>query len=435
MNIKYNNNILVFYLYILIAIRYFEILNFISFIDESKYFAQLSFVILSFGMVLYFYKFRIISLLVIRLFIFSFDAYTNIYGLISAFILILIDIAIFEEIFNKYNDGNYGLKKYFYLTVFINILLINFVSGVAHVIDGTWFQNNGFMKILLNQFYSRFISTMKALYDNFPFEFEMASKITAYAQIAWSVGSLLLISYGIVWKKIIIIYGSFFFLISGVILEISYLPFLTFPAILISGINIWNNSVVDLFSSFLQNLKKQNTFKSNSFKKNKIVNVIYIYICAILISWVMAFVFIIIPVFNKNDSIRRGEGSALNSYVKDKNNSNLAWLLLPGNFMGSLLANVFNRNDIYAYAFLKNIYRIDSNGHHSEIYLYDDSGRSSVYLKNNFYLYTVAVPLGRCLAIKENLCLDELNRFVEVQTKIDKCLECKYYFKRIQNEH
>jgi hypothetical protein len=435
MNIKYNNNILVLYLYILIVIKYFEILNFISFIDESKYFAQLSSVILSFGMVLYFYKFRIISLLVIRLFIFSFDAYTNIYGLISAFTLILIDIAIFEEIFNKYNDGNYGLKKYFYLVVFINILLINFVSGVAHVLDGTWFQNDGFMKILLNQFYSRFISIMKALHDNFPFEFEMASKITAYAQIAWSVGSLLLISYGIVWKKIIIIYGSFFFLISGVILEISYLPFLTFPAILISGINIWNSSIFELLTSFIQNFKKQNLFKANPFKNNIIINAICIYSCVILISWIMAFIFIITPIFNKNDSTWKGGGDALNSYVKDKNNSNIAWLLLPGNFMGSLLANVFNRNDIYAYAFLENIYRIDSNGHHSEIYLYDESGRSSVYLKNNFYLYTVAVPLGRCLAIKENLCLDEVNRFVEVQTKIDKCQDCKYYFKRIKNEN
>lgn len=233
-------------------------MNFISIFDESKYFAQLSSVILSLGTVLYFCNFRIISLLVIRLLIFSFDVYTNIYGLITAFTLILIDIAIFEEIFNKYrNNNNYELKKYFYLVVFINVLLINFVSGVAHIIDGAWFQNNGFMNILLNQFYSRFISTMKAIYSNFQFEFEIASKITAYAQITWSVGSLLLINYGIVWKKIIIIYGSFFFLISGILLEISYLPFLTLPVILISGLNIWNNSIIDLLSDFIQNLKKK----------------------------------------------------------------------------------------------------------------------------------------------------------------------------------
>jgi hypothetical protein len=433
MNIKYNNKILVLYLYILIAIKYFEILNFINIFDESKYFAQLSSVILSFGMVLYFCNFRIISLLIIRLFIFSFDAYTNIYGLITAFTLILIDIAIFEEIFNKYkNHNNYELKKYFYLVVFLNVLLINFVSGVAHIIDGAWFENNGFMNILLNQFYSRFISTMKATYSNFPFEFEMVSKITAYVQITWSVGSLLLINYGVVWKKIVIIYGFFFFLISGILLHISYLPFLTLPVILISGLNIWNNSIIDLLSGFVQNFKKQDLFNANPFKKNQIIYAITVYSCIILISWIMAFAFIIIPLINKTDRVK---GDTLNLYVKDKNNPNLAWLLLPGNFMGSLLANVFNRNDIYAYINLKNIYRVNPDGHHSAIYMYNESGRVSVNLKNNFYLYIVAVPLGRCFAIKENLCSDEVNRFVKFQVKIDKCFECKYYFERIHNEY
>jgi hypothetical protein len=76
------------------------------------------------------------------------------YGLISAFSLILIDIAIFEEFFYRYKKStdNY-LKVYFYIIVFINILLINLVSGVAHIIDGTWLETNALKDILLNGFY------------------------------------------------------------------------------------------------------------------------------------------------------------------------------------------------------------------------------------------------------------------------------------------
>jgi hypothetical protein len=149
----------------------------------------------------------------------------------------------------------------------------------------------------------------------------------------------------------------------------------------------------------------------------------------IFISWTAALLFVVITPIKSNFNLDKIQ---LNSYINNKNNVNTSWLLFPGNFMGSLLANVFNRYDIGAYQYLNKIYRVDVNGNYTQILIFDEKGRHLPLLSNNFYLYNVALPLGRCFSINDSNCIDEINKFILIDKKYSNCNSCTYLFERYE---